>query len=272
MVQPNLRKKSTSSPCRKCLIFVGLVFIILVLKNRGAKQGEAVESLINSIAGPIGQTTDPVKTTTKKTRPTVAYAVSFIKCGDFQTKSADLIDASLVMRHSVHKISSRNPASGSQYDYKMYAIVHSQAKECSKQIGDMGFELVLVEPPVLQEEIQGEHLRKNIHKEWCCGHDEFVKLFAYTLPEEIVVHVDIDFAFYKPMDHLFDAILFDKDSIEGQSARKALELERPDEKLPDKIGAFITRDWPQVAPGKWPPAYQAGFLVARRDPSIMTEM
>eukprot|EP00978_Attheya_sp_CCMP212_P041473 scaffold238181_cov35-Attheya_sp.AAC.1 len=74
------------------------------------------------------------------------------------------------------------------------------------------------------------------------------------------------------MDHLFDAILFDKDSIEGQSARKALELERPNEKLPDKIGAFITRDWPQVAPGKCPPAYQAGFLVARRDPSIMTEM
>jgi hypothetical protein len=70
------------------------------------------------------------------------------------------------MRHSIHKISSQTPVSGSQYDYKMYAIVHSahQAKDCSKQIGDMGFEMVLVELPVLQEAIQGRHLCKHIHK------------------------------------------------------------------------------------------------------------
>lgn len=48
--------------------------------------------------------------------------VSFIKCGDFQTHSAGLTDASLVLRHSIHKISVRNPASGSHYDYKMYGI------------------------------------------------------------------------------------------------------------------------------------------------------
>ena len=73
------------------------------------------------------------------------------------------------------------------------------------------------------------------------------------------------------MDHLFDAILYDKDSEEGKKARSMLELERPGERLPDKIGAFLTKDWPQVAPGKFPAAYQAGFLVARRDPSVMEE-
>eukprot|EP00587_Corethron_hystrix_P004109 CAMPEP_0113331038 /NCGR_PEP_ID=MMETSP0010_2-20120614/22203_1 /TAXON_ID=216773 ORGANISM="Corethron hystrix, Strain 308" /NCGR_SAMPLE_ID=MMETSP0010_2 /ASSEMBLY_ACC=CAM_ASM_000155 /LENGTH=432 /DNA_ID=CAMNT_0000194133 /DNA_START=159 /DNA_END=1459 /DNA_ORIENTATION=+ /assembly_acc=CAM_ASM_000155 len=41
---------------------------------------------------------------------TVAYAVSFIKCGDFQTNAAGLIDASLIIRHSIHKMSSRNPS------------------------------------------------------------------------------------------------------------------------------------------------------------------
>ena len=205
--------------------------------------------------------------------PVVAYAISFIKCGDHQNiDAAGLIDASLILRHSIHKISSRNPESGSKYDYKMYAIVHRQAEQCSSALAELGFEIRVVDPPVKKEEIRGEYLRKHIHRERCCGADEFIKLEAYSLPEDVIVHVDIDVAFYKPMDHLFDAILYDKDSAEGQAAREAIELERPGEKLPDKIGAFITRDWTQVVPGKWPPGYQAGFLVARRDPSIMPAM
>jgi hypothetical protein len=204
--------------------------------------------------------------------PVVAYAVSFIKCGDHQNNAAGLIDASLVLRHSIHKISCRNPNSGSKYDYKMYAIVHRQAQDCTKILEKTGFEVVIVDPPLDKHDIQGDFLRNHIHKERCCGHDEFIKLHAYKLPEDIIVHVDIDFAFYKPMDHLFDAILHDKDTPIGKAARNAIELERPGEVLPDQIGAFLTRDWPQVIPGKWPPGYQAGFLVARRDPSVADEM
>jgi len=211
--------------------------------------------------------------TKNSTAPVVAYAISFIKCGDRQNvNAAGLIDASLVLRHSIHNISSRNPQSGSKYDYKMYAIVHRQAVECSSILGDLGFEIIVVDPPVKKEEIKGDYLREHIHRERCCGLDEFIKLHAYSLPEDIIVHVDMDVAFYKPMDHLFDAIRYDKDSIEGQAARKAIELERPGEKLPDKIGAFLTRDWTQVIPGKWPPGYQAGFLIARKDESIMPAM
>lgn len=203
---------------------------------------------------------------------TVAYAVSFIKCGDHQNNAVGLVDASLVLRHSIHKISSRNAESGSKYDYKMYAIVHKQAEACSSLLKDTGFEVVIVDPPINQDEIRGQYLRENIHKERCCGHDEFIKLYAYTLPEDIIVHVDIDFAFYKPIDHLFDAIKYSKNSPEGKAAREKIELERPDERLPDEIGAFVTRDWTQVVDAKFPPPYQAGFLVARRDPSVMTEM
>jgi hypothetical protein len=202
----------------------------------------------------------------------VAYAVSFIKCGDHQNNAAGLIDASLVLRHSIHKISCRNPSSGSKYDYKMYAIVHRQAQECTNILKETGFEVVVVDPPLEKQDIQGQFLKTHIHKERCCRHDEFIKLHAYKLPEEIIVHVDIDFAFYKPMDHLFDAIIYDKDTPMGKAARNVIELERPGEALPDRIGAFLTRDWPQVIPGKWPAGYQAGFLVARRDPSIADEM
>jgi len=210
---------------------------------------------------------------------TIAYAVSLVKCGDKQSSPAGLVDAALVMRHSIHLQSFRNPASGSRYDYNMYAIVHRDAVNCSNVLEEAGFTIVVKDPPIQPSEIKGEHLRKNIHKEWCCGHDEFIKLFAYELPgqtpatepEPIVVHVDIDFAFYKPMDHLYDAILFDKDSAEGQAARAKIHLERPDDKLPERIDAYITRDYPQLWPGRIP-GYQAGFLVARRDTTIVPEI
>jgi len=208
----------------------------------------------------------------EKSPVVIAYAVSFVKCGDHQNSPAGLIDASLVLRHSIYKISSRYPSSGSKYDFKMYAIVHTQAQACAEVLGKVGYEVIVKDPPLQKNEIRGEELRKNIHKERCCGHDEFIKLYAYTLPEKIIVHLDLDVALFKPMDHLYDAILYDKDSKHGQAARKLIQLERPEEKLPDTIGAFLTRDWSQVKPGKWPPGYQAGFLVARRDPSVLTEL
>lgn len=205
--------------------------------------------------------------TPKKNGIQVAYAISLIKCGDKQSTSAGLTDAALVMRHSIHLTHLQ-----SKYDYKMYAIVHKQAEECGKTLKDAGFEIVLVDQPLDgKKDIQGKYLRDHIHKEWCCGEQEFIKLYAYGLPDPIIVHVDIDFAFFKPMDDLFDAIMYEKDSPEGQAARSRIPLERPEEGFPDKIGAFITRDWPQVMPGR-KAMYQAGFLVARRDPTVIDEV
>ena len=207
------------------------------------------------------------------TATTVAYAVSLIQCSSKHANSAGLVDASLVMRHSIHQTSVRNPNSGSKYDYKMYAIVHRDAEKCSKPLKDAGFELIVVDPPVQPDEIRQEFLRKNIQRAFCCGHDEFIKLYAYNkMPEELFVHADIDFAFYKPMDHLFDAILYSKESEQGKLARSMIERERDTDTWPDKIDAFITRDWHQVAPNKFPPGYQAGFIVGRRNPQVFDEM
>jgi len=207
----------------------------------------------------------PIVSKSNKNGKRVGYAISLIKCGDFQSSAAGLIDASLVLRHSVHLTHMQ-----SKYDYKMYAILHRQATKCSKVLEDSGFEIVIADPPVNATDIRGEYLRTHIHKEWCCGAQEFVKLYAYTLPEPVIVHVDIDFAFLRPMDDLFDAIIYDKDSIEGRQARSNLLVERPHEPLPDTIDAFVTRDWPQVMPGR-KALYQAGFLVARHDPSVLKD-
>lgn len=208
-----------------------------------------------------------------KNATTIAYAVSLVMCGNRNGNSAALIDSSLVLRHSVHNISVRNPNSGSKYDYKMYAIVHKQAKKCSEPLRRAGFEILIVDPPILPNEIRGETVRKGVHSAFCCGHHEFVKLYAYNkIPEEIFVHTDIDFAFLQPMDHLFDAMLYDKDSKEGKLARSKIERERDPDEWPDKIEAYITRDWHQVAPSKFNPGYQAGFMVGRRNPQVFDEV
>ena len=104
-----------------------------------------------------------VKSSSRNTRrnatATVAYAISLIKCSDKQTSDAGLIDAALVMRHSIHKTSIRNPQSGSKYDYKMYALVHKQAAPCSSVLKNAGFNVVIIEEsPIKPSEIQGEYI------------------------------------------------------------------------------------------------------------------
>ena len=179
------------------------------------------------------------------------------------------MDAALVMRHSIHHTSSRVGAS--DYDYKMYAIVHADAQPCSHILQDAGFHVLVRQRPVEQRDIRGSVLRETIHKEWCCGHDEFIKLYAYTLPEPVVVHVDIDFVFHKPMDHVFDALLYHKDSDIGRAARQSIELERSTDAWPDEPQAFMTRDWGQVYPGRLA-GFQAGFIVLRSNPKVMDEL
>ena len=224
-----------------------------------------------------GKTTGPQKHDNKPT--TIAYAASFIKCDIDNFGTSSLIDAGLVLRHSIHKISSRNPSSGSKYDYKMYALVHgTDAITCKDMIESLGFEVIVVDPPFQVKDIQDDYVRAEIHRAWCCGHEEFIKLHAYNLTEELFVHVDLDFVFQKPMDHLFDAMLYDKESMEGITARKKIEQElqlplESNSTLPDDIRGFYTRDWAQVAPNKgWKSGYQAGFLAAKRDPTMIPEV
>jgi hypothetical protein len=206
-------------------------------------------------------------------RPTIAYAISFIECPSKEVESK-LMDAIRVLRHSIHNISIRNPNSNSKYDYKMYAIV--RAKICPSLFEYLAFdEIIYRNEPLEKSRIHDEHVKTYIGVNGVYGISEMTKLHAYNLTEEIVVHTDVDFAFFKPMDHLFDAMHFPHTSKEGQLARKQLqlELERPDDQLPDQIQAMFTRDWPRVAPGKgWKPGFQGGFFIVRKDPSVITDM
>lgn len=257
------------------VICLQLYLFLFGVGRHGGDQSPALPIPVELVPNNTSRSDRSTTNLSQKTHPnataTVAYAISLIKCSDKQTNDAGLIDAALVLRHSIHKISIRSTTK-SQYDYRMYALVHPQAQACSKVLGTAGFQVVVVDSPVQPHEIQGAYLRNNIELEWCCGSAEFIKLYAYTLPEPVVVHVDIDFVFLQPMDDLFDAILHPKDSVKGQVARSRIPLERPEDiaQLPDIIDAFITRDYPQIIPGR-KALYQAGFLVAKRNPAVLQE-
>jgi hypothetical protein len=89
----------------------------------------------------------------------------------------------------------------------------------------------------------------------------------------------MDFVFLQPMDDLFDALLYDASSPLGQAARARIPLEKKTTAadadahvtMPREIQAFVTRDWPQVIPGG-KPGFQAGFLVARTNPTVYHEV
>ena len=137
-------------------------------------------------------------------RATVAYAVSLTGC----PKDDPLTDGGAVLKHSIHLRSASNPASGSRYGYRMYAIVHPAAMACASQLEDVGYELLVRDVPVPVNEIRGDFLRTKVVVNGCCGEKEYIKLHAYTLVDHpIVVHLDLDTIILRPMDDLFDAML-----------------------------------------------------------------
>lgn len=231
----------------------------------------AAASFSQFLSTSVSQSTATAAQDTASSQPPVviAYAISLIKCGDFQSSVAGMTDAARVLRHSIHQTSIRNPASGSAYDYHVYALVHSQAAHCATELEEAGFTLIIKDAPINPKtDIQDPFLRKNIHKEWCCSSDEFIKLFSYTLTQHpIVVHVDIDFVFARPMDDLYDAMLLDASDPKAIAARARIPLERSTDPWPNKVDAFMTRDWGQVMPGR-KPLFQAGFIVSRPDLAV----
>jgi hypothetical protein len=226
---------------------------------------KATEVSVEASSGRVKRPKDPI---------VIGYAISLIKCSDKQSFPAGLVDAALVLRHSIHLTSVRHAPSGSLYDYQMFAIIHSNVDKegCAKPLEEAGFTILVKDTPIQRDEIQGEFLRKTIHREWCCGADEFIKLHAYTIPDvPIVVHVDLDFVMLRPMDDLFDAMLYRKDSDIGRKARARISMEFSATPWPDQVDTFMTRDWPQVMPGR-KPGYQAGFLVTKPNATVFDLM
>lgn len=127
----------------------------------------------------------------------IAHVVSLIKCGK-QATVTGFLDAAAVLRHSIHKTSihTKDRKTGkplSKYSYQMYAIVH--AENCAAHaplLEGLGYKTLIRHPPVNRSDIVNESYRHYVQYENCCGADEFIKLYAYTLFDHpISIHWDM---------------------------------------------------------------------------------
>jgi hypothetical protein len=206
----------------------------------------------------------------------IAHAISLIKCGK-KNSVTGFIDAAAVLRHSIHKNSihyetNNSSTKKSRYSYQMYAIVHTSCEEHAKSLQRLGYQILVKDHPVKKEDIQGEWLRNHIEAENCCGSAEFIKLYAYHLTDHpIVVHWDMDVAILQPMDDLYDAMLYPATHPRGVAARKRIERQHPEEKWPEVVNAFYTRDITSAKPWEKITAVQGGFLVARPDKRVFDQ-
>lgn len=184
-----------------------------------------------------GGKTQVVSTTESRERgastgtvPTIAYAVSVTACG-----SDPLEEGAAVLKHSIH-LTSIHGNQGGRYDYKMYAIYHPEAASCVQLLGDLGYELLERQTPIKVSDIEGEFLRSKIESNGCCGEKELIKLEAYTLTDHpVVVHLDLDVLILKPLDDLFDAMLYG-------TGKEKIQVQWPQKPFPNNVNAYLTRD------------------------------
>jgi hypothetical protein len=204
---------------------------------------------------------------------TIAYVVPFFYDCREELKPA-YQDAGMVLRQSIHLQSVRNPLSGSEFDYQMYALT-IRGEDCpDKELEALGYKVIPVETPMVLDKIKNEHVQEHIVDMDEGGEDQFIQLLAHKLVEEpIFVILYIHSLVLQPLDPLFHAMLHPKSTPEGRIARAHLasKLERPADELPAQIDHFFVRDYPNAGYARKPVVYRPGFLVARRNPAILRE-
>ena len=154
-------------------------------------------------------------------------------------------------------------------NYLARAIVHPSAIDCVK---DYLHDYTILERdvPVHPNDIQSNEYKQLIKfGSGCCGAREFLKLHAYTLSEDIVVHLDYDVIMLQPLDELFDAMMSDDASVYNiTTPRNAV--------IPKRVNVFFTRDYIQRSglamnePLKF--AVQGGFFIIRPNITLYQEM
>ena len=150
----------------------------------------------------------------------VAYVVSITDCSGSKNSQNDLLDAASVLKHSIHLTSIQTPSSHSIYDYQMYAFLHEDAREGCATIApaleEIGYTVEWKPTPFRLEDISDDNenaafFKEKVHKQGCCGEREFLKLFTLQLIQyPIAVHLDLDTLLFRPVDHLYNAMLSNK--------------------------------------------------------------
>ena len=195
--------RSRSAPKRystlRLLIFViilsPVVFIFYRLSTSSIGSTDRISASVESI-----QLAEDAISTQKKIyeenilpRKKIAYAITVTKDGPF-------VDGALVLGYAAKKIHDKNKGFISNYDADLVAFVAPGVVTSRKILAAYGWRIFEREVPVKIDEIVNKEYADNMKNSGCCGADEFLKLWSYTLTEyHRVVHLDMDSIIFKNM-------------------------------------------------------------------------
>lgn len=119
----------------------------------------------------------------------IAYAITVTKDGPF-------LDGALVLGHAAKK----SHDASSKYDADLVAFVAPSVVTARPILEAYGWRVLERHLPVELSEIVNRDYADKMKNSGCCGADEFLKLWAYTLVEyHRVVHLDMDSIVFKNM-------------------------------------------------------------------------
>jgi hypothetical protein len=248
---------------RRCFLIGALVAVIgqLYLMTREHPSREIMAIQLHSyLDGPeSGTARRPMRDEVHK----IAYAIAYVPDSSPFEEGINF-DAAAVLAHSIYLHSIRNNASF--YDYKLYALVSNNANDeveaATKQLQTIGYEVLRKDNPVVLRNVQDKELYKRYQKR-PLALDHFIKLYAYTLTNHpIVVLLSPDSFVTKPMDDLFDVMIYgDIRARRGVSREKYSTMSNASH-WPKNVEAAFVRNWADNRPGR-KPGYLDGFLAVK---------
>ena len=127
----------------------------------------------------------------------IAYAITVTKDGPF-------VDGALVLGYAAKRVHDSRKGFDSPYEAELVAFVTENVVTSRPILEKFGWKIVEKPLPVALSEIENQEYAEKMKNSGCCGADEFLKLWAYTLTEYFrVVHLDMDSIIYKSMDDLY---------------------------------------------------------------------
>lgn len=114
------------------------------------------------------------------------------------------MDGALVLGYAAKKFHDINKGYQSIYNVDLVAFVVPSVVHARPILEKYGWKILERELPVKLDEIENQDYAQKMRDSGCCGADEFLKLWAYTLTDyHRVVHLDMDSIIFKNMDELY---------------------------------------------------------------------
>lgn len=189
----------TKSPIRIIAFLTCIIFLILIgFKHELQANNKRNSSLREGNSNTIKESqTIEISSINNQPKKKIAYAITVTKDGPF-------VDGALVLGYSALKVHDSNKGYNSVFDADLVAFVVPSVVTSRPILQAYGWKIIEKTLPVELDEIENKNYAQSMKDSGCCGADEFLKLWAYTLTDyHRVVHLDMDSVIYDNMDEIY---------------------------------------------------------------------